>query len=59
MNRYFNCVSGIGNGNYIYFQKSKGVSVENIIAPKTSDYKLNPELLFLALKQKENLMEAV
>ena len=35
------------------------MSVENIIAPKTSDYKLNPELLFLALKQKENLMEAV
>ena len=35
---------GVGTGNYIYFWKSKGLSDENITAPTTSDYKLNPKL---------------
>ena len=44
MYRYFNRVSGVVSGNYIYFRKSKGLSAFNITAPTTSDYKLNPEL---------------
>ena len=43
MYRYFNRISGVGNGNYNYFWKSKGLSDENITAPTTSDFKLNPE----------------
>ena len=44
MYRYFNRVSGVGRGIY------KGLSHENITVPTTSDYKLNPELVFLVLK---------
>ena len=40
---YFNRVSGVGSGNYVYSWKSKGLSDEDITAPATSDYKLNPE----------------
>ena len=47
MYRYFNRVSGVGSGNYVYSWKSKGLSDEDITAPATSDYKLNPELRLL------------
>ena len=50
--RYFNGVSGVGSGNYVYSWKSKGFSDENITAPTTSDYKLNPELTFFGTKTK-------
>ena len=50
--RYFNGVSGVGSGNYVYSWKSKGFSDENITAPTTSDYKLNPELTFFCTKTK-------
>ena len=40
---YFKRVIGVGTGNYIYFWKSKGLSDENITAPTTSDYSLNPQ----------------
>ena len=46
MYRYFNRLSGVGNGNYNYFWKSKGLLDENITAPTTSDFKLNPEYFF-------------
>ena len=44
MYRYFKRVAGFGRGNYIYFWKSKGLCDENIAAPTTSDYNLNPKL---------------
>ena len=47
MYRYFKRVSGVGTNNYIYFQKSKGLSHENMKAPTTSDYSLNPQLSYL------------
>ena len=47
MYRYFKGAAGIGTGNYIYFWKSKGLSDENITAPTTSDYSLNPQLSYL------------
>ena len=44
MYRYFKRVAGVGSGNYIYFQKSKGLSDESITAPTTTNYSLNPLL---------------
>ena len=44
MYRYFKRVLGVCAGNYIYFWKSKGLYDENITAPATSDYSLNPQL---------------
>ena len=40
--RYFKRVLGVGSDNYICFWKSRRLSDENIIAPITSDYSLNP-----------------
>ena len=48
--QYFKRVSGVGSGNYIYFWKSKELSDENITAPNTSDYSLNPQLRYLGNK---------
>ena len=48
--RYFKRVAGVGNGNYIYFWKSKRLSNENIAAPTTSDYSLNSQLSYLGYK---------
>ena len=42
MYRCFTRVLGVCTCNYIYFWKSKGLPDENITAPTTSDYKLNP-----------------
>ena len=50
MYRYFKRFSCIGTGNHIYFWKSKGLSNENITAPTTSDYSLNPQLSYLGTK---------
>ena len=50
MYRYFKRVTGVGSGNCIYFWKSKGLSDENITAPNTIDYKLNPELSYYGTK---------
>ena len=44
MYRYFKRTSAVGTGNHIYFWKSKGLSDENITAPTTTDYSLNPQL---------------
>ena len=52
MYRYFNRVSGVGSGNYIYSWKSKGLFDENVTAFTTSDYKLNPELSYFGTKKK-------
>ena len=53
MHWYFKrVVSGVASSNYIYFWKSKGLSDENITAPNTSDYSLNPQLSYLGTKTK-------
>ena len=46
----FKRVLGVVTGNYIRFWKSKGLSDENITAPTTSDYKLNPQLGYYGTK---------
>ena len=40
--RYFKRIAGVGNGNYIYYWKSKGLSDERISSIKTSDYEITP-----------------
>ena len=40
--RYFKRIAGVGNGNYIYYWKSKGLSDERINSIKTSDYGITP-----------------
>ena len=52
IHRYFKRVAGVGTVNYIYFWKSKGLSAENIKAPTTNDYSLNPKLCYFYTKTK-------
>ena len=52
MYRDFKQIAGVGNGSYIYYWQSKGLSNENIKAPTTSDFKFNPELRFFGTKTK-------
>ena len=50
LNKYFKRVLGVSTGNYIYFWKSKEFFDENITAPTTSDYRLNPLLNYYGTK---------
>ena len=50
LNKYFKVIT---NTNYVSSWKSKGLSDENIIAPTTSDYKLNPKLSYFGVKAQE------
>ena len=52
MHRYFKRVGGAGCGNCIYCWKSKGLSYENITAPSTTDFRLNPQLRYFVAKRK-------
>ena len=44
--RYFKRIGGAGNGNYIYYWKSKGLSDERMNSIKTSDYWITPCLSY-------------
>ena len=44
MYKYFKGVPSVGNGNYIYFWKYKGLSDENVASPTTTDYSSNLKL---------------
>ena len=46
----FKRVVGVSTGNYTYFWTPKRLSDENITAPTTSDYSLNPQLSYLGTK---------
>ena len=50
MCRYSKKVAGVGSGNYIYFQKSKGLSDEKINSITTSNYSITPELSHYGIK---------
>ena len=50
MYRYFKKISGVGNGKYIYFWKSKGLSDERINSITASSYSLTPELNYFGSK---------
>ena len=43
MHKYFKRIIGIGSGNYIYSQKSKGFSDEDIRPITKSDYSITSE----------------
>ena len=38
MCRYFKQIAGVGNGNYIYYWKSKGLSDERVSSIKTPNH---------------------
>ena len=48
--RYFKKISGVGNGKYIYFWKSKGLSDERINFITASNYSITPELSYYGTK---------
>ena len=50
MYRYFKKISGVGNGKYIYFWKSKGFSDEKINSITASNYSITPELSYYGSK---------
>ena len=47
---YFKKISGVGNGKYIYFSKSKGLSDEEINSVTASNYRITPELGYYVSK---------
>ena len=44
MYRYFKRIAGVGNGNYVYYWQSKGLSDERINSIKTPNYTITPNL---------------
>ena len=44
--RYFKRIVNVGNDNYVYYWKSKGLSDETINSIKTSDYGITPYLSY-------------
>ena len=46
MYRYFKRTAGVGNGNHIYYSKSKGLSDERINSITASSYKVTPQLSY-------------
>ena len=44
MYRYFKIIAGVGNGSYIYYWKSKGLSDERINSIKTPSYSITPNI---------------
>ena len=50
MYRYFETITGVGNGEYIYSWKSKGLSEERINSITTSNYCITPELSYYGSK---------
>ena len=50
MCRYFKNIIGVGNGKYIYFWKSKGLTDERINSITSSNYCISPELSYFGDK---------
>ena len=58
MYKYFKMVGSFCTGSYIYFWKPKGLSDENITAPTTGFYSLNPKLSYLGTKTRVEFKES-
>ena len=58
MYSYFKRVAGFASGNYNYFWKSKALSDEDIAAPTTTDYSLNPQLSYFSTKTRVEFKES-
>ena len=50
MYRYFKIIAGVGNGSYIYYWKSKGLSQEIINSIKTPNHSITPNLDYYGTK---------
>ena len=50
MNKYFKRIIGVGNGEYIYFEKSKRWSDERIYSITTAHYSITPSLDYFGAK---------
>ena len=50
MYRYFKMIAGAGNGSYIYYWKSKGLSGEKMDSIKTSNHGITPNLDYYGTK---------
>ena len=50
MYRYFKRIAGVGNGNYIYYWQSKGLSDEKINSIKTPNHSITPNLDYYGTK---------
>ena len=54
MYKYFKNISGVGDGEYIYFWKTKGLSDEMITSITASNYNVTPELSYYGSKIRIN-----
>ena len=50
LERYFKRINGFGNGEYIYFWKSKDLSDENINSITESNYVITPFLNYVGVR---------
>ena len=50
MYRYFKRTAGVGNGSYIYYWRSEGLSDKRINSIKTSNYSVTPSLDYYGTK---------
>ena len=50
MYRHFKRIAGVGNGSYIYYWQSKGLSDERINSIKTPNYIITPKLNYYGTK---------
>ena len=58
MYRYFEKTSGVGNGSYIYYRKSKGLSDEKNNSVKASNHSITPNLSYYETKTRAELNES-
>ena len=45
-------IAGVGNGSYIYYCKSKGLSNEKINSIRSSNYNITPNLSYYGMKKR-------
>ena len=50
MYRYFKQIAGVGNGSYIYYWQSKGLSDGKINSSKTANHSITPNLDYYGIK---------
>ena len=52
MYRYFKIIAGVGNGSYIYYWQSKGLSGGRLNSISESNYKVTPNLNYYGTKSR-------
>ena len=55
MYRYFKRIAGVGNGNYIYYCQSKGLSDERTNSVKTAHHSITPNLDYYGTQTRTKL----